>query len=361
MINIAILGASGYTGSELIRILCRHPNAKIALLSGDRSAGKDIAEIFPQFHAVLGTHALPKLVSIDAIKPADWDGIDVVFCALPHGATQHVAAGLPPHVRIIDLSADFRLRDLEKYQNIYGKSHEAPALQSQAIYGLSEIAAKDLSTARLVANPGCFPTASTLPLIPLLRKSAIKPAIIIDAKSGVSGAGRAAKESSLFCEVSEGFRAYGFEGEQANHRHAPEIDQTLNDAQNFAGTQDSRRITVSFTPHLVPMSRGILATIYVDMAKNFDLAGVRAVLENFYAGHKFVKILPPGVVPSTHMVRGSNYCFINIFADRSPGRAIIVSAIDNLVKGASGQAVQNMNLMFGLDEACGLEQIALFP
>ncbi|MDI9350330.1 MAG: N-acetyl-gamma-glutamyl-phosphate reductase [Candidatus Symbiobacter sp.] len=362
--KIAILGASGYTGSELLRILCRHPKTEIALLSGDRSAGKNIADIFPQFHALLGGRSLPPLVSIEAIQPADWQGIDLVFCALPHGTTQHVVAGLPPHLRIIDLSADFRLRDAGQYQAVYGKPHQAIDAQKQAVFGLAEIYTDQIKTARLVANPGCYPTASSLPLIPLLQsgQELIKHAsIIIDAKSGVSGAGRAAKESSLFAEVSEGLRAYGFEGEAANHRHAPEIDQILNDTINYQGEKDSRRIMVSFTPHLVPMNRGILSTVYVELANNTNLTDVRSRLTQFYAEKSFVKILPPGVVPATQMVRGSNYCFINVFADRRPGHAVIVSVIDNLVKGASGQAVQNMNFMLGLAEETGLADLPMFP
>ena len=367
-ISIALLGASGYTGSELLRLLMRHPRVKIALLSGDRSAGKDIADIFPQFHALAaggGTRLsqLPKLVAIENITSSDWENIDLVFCALPHGTTQNVVAGLPNHLCIIDLSADFRLRDVAEYQRVYGKPHQAVELQAQAIYGLSEIVRDALPTARLIANPGCYPTAAQLPLIPLLQggRELIKQSIIIDAKSGVSGAGRAAKESSLFCEVSEGLRAYGFDFVAANHRHGPEIDQGLNQAIKLQAVNDSRTISVSFIPHLVPMNRGMMATIYVELANNKTMDDLRQRWVEFYADAKFVKILPPGIVPATQHVRGSNYCFMNVFADRQAGRAVIVSVIDNLVKGASGQAIQNMNLIYGFDETCGLEQLPIFP
>jgi N-acetyl-gamma-glutamyl-phosphate reductase len=343
-IRVGILGASGYTGAELIRILARHPAADIRLLSAERSAGKPVEEVFPH----LGGLDLPRLIHID---DADWSALDMVFCALPHGTTQQVIAGLPGHLKVVDLSADFRLADLDAYETWYGHAHQAPELQRQAVYGLTEIKREAIRAARLCANPGCYPTASQLPLIPLLEAGLIAAEdIVIDAKSGVSGAGRAAKESSLFAEVAEGIHAYGV----ASHRHAPEIEQGLSEA---AG----RAVWVSFTPHLVPMNRGILATTYVRLAHGESAAELRRVLAERYEDEPFVQVLPLGSVPATRHVRGSNHCLVGVVADRVPGRAILISAIDNLVKGASGQAVQNMNLMAGFAETLGLEQPALFP
>jgi N-acetyl-gamma-glutamyl-phosphate reductase len=343
-LRIGILGASGYTGAELVRLLARHPAAEIRLLTADRQAGRPLAEVFPH----LGALRLPELVKIEA---ADWDGLDLVFCALPHGTTQTVIAALPRHLKVVDLSADFRLADLPTYAEWYGHAHQAPALQSEAVYGLTELKRAQVAPARLVANPGCYPTAAQLPLVPLVEAGAIDPDdIIIDAKSGVSGAGRDAKQGSLYGEVSEGMHAYGV----ASHRHAPEIEQGLSEA---AG----RPIIVNFTPHLAPMSRGILATIYVRLAKGGSAGDLRRILGERYAGEPFVRLLAEGQSPATRHVRGANHCLIGVFADRVPGRAIVLSAIDNLVKGASGQAVQNMNLMAGLPETAGLEQQPLFP
>jgi N-acetyl-gamma-glutamyl-phosphate reductase len=274
-----------------------------------------------------------------------------VFCCLPHGTTQEVLAGLPKHLRILDLSADFRLTDPAAYAQWYGHAHRALELQGEAIYGLTEVNRAGIANARLIAVPGCYPTGSLLPLVPLVKKAVIDADdIVIDAKSGVTGAGRGLKETSLFAEVSEGITAYGV----ASHRHMPEIEQGLSVA---AG----RPIKVSFTPHLMPMNRGILSTIYVRYAKGATLADLRRVLEDAYATEPFVRILPDGKVPATHHVRGSNLCHIGLAQDRLSGRAILVSAIDNLVKGASGQAVQDMNAMLGIAETTGLEQEPLFP
>jgi N-acetyl-gamma-glutamyl-phosphate reductase len=342
--RIAILGASGYTGAELLRILAHHPKAAINALTADRQAGKKIGAVFPH----LARHALPDLV---AIPDVDWSEIDLVFCCLPHGTTQDVISGLPGHLRILDLSADFRLADPDLYAQWYGHAHRAVALQREAVYGLTEVARAAIANARLVAVPGCYPTGAQLPLIPLVKAGVIDADdIVIDAKSGVTGAGRAAKESSLFAEVSEGVTAYGV----AHHRHMPEIEQGLSGA---AG----RPITISFTPHLMPMNRGILSTIYVRMVGGATVDDLRRVLEDAYEGETFVRVLPHGLYPATHHVRGSNLCLIGLGADRLSGRAILVSAIDNLVKGASGQAVQDMNVMLGLPEITGLETEPLFP
>jgi N-acetyl-gamma-glutamyl-phosphate reductase len=343
-VRIAILGASGYTGAELLRLLAHHPRAEIAALTADRRAGRTIGAVFPH----LAGRNLPDLVAIEAV---DWTGIDVAFCCLPHGTTQDVVAALPRHLRILDLSADFRLADPAVYAHWYGHAHRAPSLQAEAVYGLTEVMRQAVANARLVAVPGCYPTGAQLPLIPLVRAAQIDADdIIIDAKSGVTGAGRGLRETSLFAEVSEGICAYGV----AHHRHMPEIEQGLSAA---AG----RPVTVSFTPHLMPMNRGILSTIYVRLAGGATLADLRRTLEETYAGEHFVRVLAPDAVPATHHVRGSNHCLIGLAADRLSGRVILVSAIDNLVKGASGQAVQNMNAMLGLAESMGLEQEPLFP
>ncbi len=379
-INIAILGASGYTGVELLRFLLTHPHVKIAALSGDSQAGKEMAEVFPH----LGGLNLPTLKKIDEI---DYTAIDLVFCCLPHATTQEVIDSLLPlpmgevseqcelgegkkskapspaslhsatspsgrGLKVIDLSADFRLKNPETYALWYGHTHQAIALQEEAIYGLTEHARAEIKSARLVANPGCYPTASQLPLLPLLKNKLIQTGdIIIDAKSGVTGAGRKASQNLLYTELNDSFSAYGI----GNHRHTPEIEQGLSEA---AGAE----IQVRFTPHLVPMNRGILATIYVSLAGNATVDDLRNTLQKSYANEPFIRVLdaksPP---PSTAMVRGSNLCVMGVYADRMSGKAILVSAIDNLVKGASGQAVQNMNVMFGWNETLGVPQVAVFP
>lgn len=343
-ISIAVLGASGYTGAELVRLLLEHPHFRIQAMTADRKAGMSMADVFPQFVG----EDLPGLV---ALADVNWDKIDAVFCALPHGTTQEVIRDLPGHLKIVDLSADFRLKEPALYAQWYGHEHQAVSLQAEAVYGLTELARDALAGARLVANPGCYPTCSQLPLVPLLEAGLIDPDnIVIDAKSGVSGAGRAAKEANLYTEVTEGLHPYGV----ASHRHAPEIEQGLGEA---AG----KPVIVSFTPHLIPMSRGMLCTTYVRLAKGATAEDLRACLIRRYADEPFLRILDKGKVPQTRFVRGSNMCHIAVAADRRPGCAILMSAIDNLVKGASGQALQNMNLLFGFPETCALTQRALFP
>jgi len=345
--KVGVLGASGYTGSECVRLLLRHGAVEIALLTADRRAGQAMREVFPQF----APFALPKLVAIDSV---DWAGLDLVFCALPHATTQKVvkaAIGQAPRLKVVDLSADFRLRDPAAYARWYGEEHQAPELQREAVYGLVELYRDKIKSARLVANPGCYTTCAQLPLVPLIRAGAVDlDEIVIDAKSGMTGAGRAAREAMLFSEVSEGFHAYGV----GHHRHMAELDQEFSAA---AG----RAVVASFTPHLVPMNRGILSTIYVRGAGGRAPQDLHALLAKTYAGEPFVHVLPFGEMPQTRHVRGSNVTFIGVAADRVAPRAIIGAALDNLVKGASGQAVQNMNLMLGFAETMGLEQIALFP
>jgi N-acetyl-gamma-glutamyl-phosphate reductase len=347
--KIGVLGASGYTGSECVRLLLRHPQVEIALLTADRKAGQEMREVFPQF----SPYKLPKLVSIEGL---DWPalGLDLVFCALPHATTQKVIKEVfakAPDMKVVDLSADFRLADTAAYARWYGDEHHAPELQKDAVYGLVELYRDRIKTSRLVANPGCYTSCAILPLVPLIRAKAIDAdEIVVDAKSGMTGAGRAARENMLFSEVSEGFHAYGVGG----HRHMAELDQEFSAA---AG----RPVTASFTPHLVPMNRGILSTIYVRGLGGRTPQDLHAILAETYCGEPFVHVLPFGELPQTRHVRGSNMTFIGVAADRVAPRAIIGSALDNLVKGAAGQAVQNMNLVLGFPETMGLEQVALFP
>jgi N-acetyl-gamma-glutamyl-phosphate reductase len=347
--KIGVLGASGYTGAELVRVLLRHPRAEIVLLTAERSAGKAMRDVFPQF----SPFTLPQLVAIDGL---DWSGkaLDVAFCALPHATTQKVVKELlkqSPATKVIDISADFRLADPATYAKWYGHEHLAPELQREAVYGLTEIHRRHIKTTRLVANPGCYTTCAQLPLIPLIKNKAIElDEIIVDAKSGMTGAGRAAKDAMVFSEVSEGFHAYGV----GHHRHMAELDQEFSLA---AG----RQVIVTFTPHLVPMNRGILSTIYVRGRRGRTPEDLHAILLKFYMKEPFVHVLPFGETPQTRHVRGSNMTFIGVAKDRIPGRAIVISALDNLVKGASGQAIQNMNLVMGWPETTGLEQVALFP
>jgi N-acetyl-gamma-glutamyl-phosphate reductase len=346
--RIGVLGASGYTGAELLRLLLGHPNVQITLLTAERRAGQDLRQVFPQY----SPFALPKLVAIDGV---DWHGaaLDLAFCALPHATTQEVIKRLlaeAPATRVVDLSADFRLSDPAAYARWYGHEHQALDLQKNAVYGLTEVYRDQIKSAGLVANPGCYTTCAQLPLIPLLQANAIDPdEIVIDAKSGMTGAGRAAKEEMLFSEVAEGFHAYGV----GRHRHMAELDQEFSKA---AG----RAVVVSFTPHLVPMNRGLLSTIYV-RGLNTSAQDLHRILAEYFAKETFVHILPFGEMPQTRHVRGSNFTFIGVAGDRIEGRAIIGSALDNLTKGASGQAVQNMNVMLGFPETSGLQQAALFP
>jgi N-acetyl-gamma-glutamyl-phosphate reductase len=347
--KIGVLGASGYTGSELVRLLLRHPRAEIVLLTAERSAGKEMREVFPQF----SPFSLPRLVALDGL---DWHGagLDLIFCALPHATTQKVIKDIfaaKPAAKVVDLSADFRLSDTAAYAKWYGHEHHAPELQKRAVYGLTEIYRREIRGAQLVANPGCYTSCAELPLLPLIKAKAIElDEIVIDAKSGMTGAGRAAREAMLFSEVSEGFNAYGV----GHHRHMAELDQEFSAA---AG----RDVVVTFKTHLVPNNRGILSTIYVRGKRGRTPAELHAILLKFYMKQPFVHVLPFGETPHTRHVRGSNMTFIGVANDRIPGRAIVIAALDNLVKGASGQAVQNMNLMLGYPETLGLEQVALFP
>lgn len=342
--SIAVLGASGYTGADLVRLALTHPRIEIKALAANAKAGQTMADIWPHMAPY---PQLPRLVKAEEIN---WSGIDAVFGCLPHAASAELLSKIHGP-RIIDLSADFRLNDADVYARWYGGAHPAPALLPKAVYGLTEFARDQLAEAQLVACPGCYPTAVLLALLPAAAQGAIAAdPITINALSGVSGAGRSLKESNLFTEVAEAVAPYGV----GHHRHMPEIDQELS-------ARFGQNICVSFTPHLIPMNRGELVTISVRLAKGQSVATLRALYEAQYRDAPFVHLLPEKVAPATRMVRGSNHVVLNIFEDRQPGRALIIAAIDNLVKGSSGQALQNFNLMFGLDEKTGLEAAPLFP
>ena len=343
-IRAAVLGASGYTGADMIRLAALHPAIKITALIAKGHAGQSLAQVFPH----LASLDLPALVSPEQV---DWDEVDIVFCGLPHGTAHSEIGKLPKRIKIIDMSADFRLRDPKAYAAWYTNEHSAPALIKEAVYGLTEHYRDKIKGARLVACPGCYPTAVLLALLPLVKAKLIETSdIIIDAKSGVSGAGRSLKQNILFPESGEGLSPYGI----GNHRHVPEIEQEL-------GVAARAPVTVNFTPHLAPMSRGELCTSYVRLAGKASAGDLRKALAASYAKSPFLRIVEEGAIPATQHVRGSNFCHIGIFADRIPGRAIVVSTIDNLVKGSAGQALQNFNVMYGLDETTGLDQLPLFP
>ena len=346
MLKVAIVGASGYTGVELIRILHSHPEVAVTCVTSEQSAGRPVSDVFPTLR---GRYDI-ELENLEPVGIAE--KVDIVFTALPHKAAMEVVPTfLKMNKNVIDLSADYRLHDAEVYGQWYDK-HLNPEFLQEAVYGIPELRRLQIAEASLVANPGCYPTSVILGLAPLLKGKVIDPkSIIIDAKSGVTGAGRGAKVESLYCEVNEGFRAYGVGG---THRHIPEIEQELS---LLAGDP----LRVSFTPHLVPMDRGILSTIYTNPLGKVSAADLITLYEAFYDGEPFVRVLPEGTFPSTAHVRGSNFCDIGIAVDDRTGRGIIVSAIDNLVKGASGQAVQNMNLMCGLPETLGLDFLPMFP
>ena len=345
MLNIGIYGASGYTGQELLRLLLRHREVEVVALTSRRYKGIPVSDVYPIFVG------LTNLIFTDA-SPEDVATVaDVVFLALPHGVSMKVApVFLKRGKKVIDLSADFRLRDVKSYERWYGK-HTAQDIIKEAVYGIPELYRDALRKTMFVANPGCYPTSVILGLAPVLKEKWIDPAsIIVDAKSGASGAGREPQVNSLFCEVDNGFKAYKI----GQHRHTPEMEQELS---RLAGHD----VRISFTPHLLPTARGILSTVYATLQKDVTTAELIDLYQAFYRGERFVRVYRPGMFPNISSVRGSNYCDIGIVADKRTKRAIIISTIDNLMKGASGQAVQNMNLVCGMAEETGLEMMPLFP
>jgi N-acetyl-gamma-glutamyl-phosphate reductase len=339
--RIAILGASGYTGAELVRLIATHPSMEIVALSADRKAGQTMAEVFPFLRHL----DLPRLQKIDEI---DFSNVDLAFCALPHATTQVVVSALPRDLKIVDLSADFRLRDVAEYEKWYGQPHTAPDLQAEAVYGLTEFYREDIRAARLVAGTGCNAATGQYALRPLIAAGVIdQDSILIDLKAGVSGAGRSLKENLLHAELSGGTHSYSAGGK---HRHLGEFDQEFS---KIAG----RPVHVQFTPHLLPMNRGILETVYVQG----DAKTVHQTLVDAYKDEVFLQVLPFGALPSTRDIAGSNYCHIGVIGDRIPGRAVVVAVLDNLTKGSSGQAIQNANLMLGIEETAGLMLAPVFP
>ncbi len=342
--KVAVLGATGYAGCELVRLLCRHPDVEIEFASSESHAGKAFHLVNPQFYRAFEMELQP--LSVSSIP----ESVELVFCALPHGRP----AGLVPELldagkRVIDLSADFRLRDPALYDIWYDRTHPAPELLGKSIYGLPEINREAIAGAALIANPGCFPTSVLLALAPLARKRLVDwDSVVIDAKTGVSGAGRSPRRDLHFPESVENLKAYRVGG----HQHTPEMEQLLS-------SLSGESVTIAFTPHLVPMARGIFCTIYLRLRGAFTRDQLHADYVKFYKSHPFVRVLPPLHFPETKMVRGSNYCDLGLGCDERTGRLVILSAIDNLVKGAAGQAVQNMNIMYGLPEERGLEQLPL--
>ena len=346
MIKVGIIGATGYAGSELVRILLGHKDVEIKWYGSRSYIDKKYASIYQNFFQLVDANCMDDNMEVLA------DQVDVIFTATPQGlCASLVNEEILSKVKIIDLSADFRIKDVKVYEEWYKLEHKSPQFIEEAVYGLCEINREDVKKARLVANPGCYTTCSILTCYPLVIEGIIDPnTIIVDAKSGTSGAGRGAKVDNLFCEVNENMKAYGV----ATHRHTPEIEEQL-------GYACGEKITINFTPHLVPMNRGILATAYASLKKDVTYEEVKAIYDKYYADEKFVRVLEKDVCPQTKWVEGSNYVDVNFKIDPRTNRIIMMGAIDNLVKGAAGQAVQNMNLMFGLKESEGLELVPMFP
>jgi len=346
MINVGIIGASGYTGAELARILCNHPGVQITAATSRQFAGQPLSRVFPNLKNRVD------IVCENLSAEQVCERADFFFTAVPHKTAMDIVPNLlAAGKKVVDLSADYRIQDIATYEEWY-QPHTSPHLLNETAYGLPEIYRETIAKSKLVANPGCYPTSIILGLAPLLAAGAIDPhTIIADSKSGTSGAGRAAQVGSLFCEVHDGFRAYKV---GRNHRHIPEIEQELS---SIAG----EKLFISFTPHLLPIARGILSTVYATLSPGFSQSTINELYRKKYSTESFVRLLDEDVFPATQYVRGSNYCDISFQIDPATNRIIIITAIDNVVKGAAGQAVQNMNLMCGFDEKSGLETVPLFP
>ena len=346
MIKAGIIGATGYAGGELVRLLTAHKEAEIKWYGSRSYIDKKYADVYQNMFRIVEERCLDD--NMEALSKE----VDVIFTATPQGlCASLVNVEILSRTKIIDLSADFRIQDVDIYEHWYGIQHPSPQFISEAVYGLCEINRERVKGARLVANPGCYPTCTTLSVYPLLKEGLIEPnTIIVDAKSGTSGAGRGAKVDNLYCEVNENIKAYGV----AVHRHTPEIEEQL-------GYAAGESLRINFTPHLVPMNRGILITAYASLKREVSYEEVRAAYDKYYASERFVRVLDPDVCPQTKWVEGSNYVDVNFKIDARTGRVIMMGAMDNLVKGAAGQAVQNMNLMFGLKESEGLELVPMFP
>lgn len=346
MIKAGIIGSTGYAGQELVRLLMQHPDVEIVWYGSRSYIDQQYADVFQNMFQIVDAKCMDD--NMDALA----DAADVIFTATPQGlCASLVNEDVLNKVKIIDLSADFRIKDVEVYEKWYGIKHKSPSYIKEAVYGLCEINREDIKGARLIANPGCYTTCSILTAYPLAKEGLIDMStLIIDAKSGTSGAGRGAKLPNLYCEVNENIKAYGV----ATHRHTPEIEEQL-------GYAAGEKVVLNFTPHLVPMNRGILATEYAKLTKKVTYEEVKAIYDKYYADEKFVRVLEKNQCPETKWVEGSNYVDIGFKIDERTGRIIMMGAIDNLVKGAAGQAVQNMNLLFGLPESEGLELVPMFP
>lgn len=346
MIKVGIIGATGYAGGELVRILTGHKEAEIKWFGSRSYIDQKYASVYQNMFQIVDATCMDD--NMDELAKQ----VDVIFTATPQGlCASLVNENILSKVKIIDLSADFRIKDVATYEKWYGIEHKSPQFIEEAVYGLCEINREDVKNARLVANPGCYTTCSILTAYPLAKEGIIDMStLIIDAKSGTSGAGRSAKVANLYCEVNENMKAYGV----ATHRHTPEIEEQL-------GYASGENVVLNFTPHLVPMNRGILATEYAKLTKDVTCDEVKAIYDKYYANEKFIRVLEKDVCPETKWVEGSNYVDINFKIDPRTNRIIMMGAIDNLVKGAAGQAVQNMNLMFGLKESEGLELVPMFP
>ena len=347
MIKAGIIGATGYAGAELVRILMNHKEVEIAWYGSRSYIEQEYADIYGNFFEIVDAKCLDD--NMDELASQ----VDVIFTATPQGFLAGVLSeDILNKVKIVDLSADFRIKDVATYEKWYKIEHKSPQFIEEAVYGLCEINRDKVNeNTRLIANPGCYTTCSILTAYPLVKEGLIDPdTLIIDAKSGTSGAGRGAKTPNLFCEVNENMKAYGV----TTHRHTPEIEEQL-------GYASGEQVLLNFTPHLVPMNRGILVTAYATLKPGVTEEEVRNAYEKYYAGEKFVRVLQPGVCPQTKWVEGSNYVDVNVKVDQRTNRVVMMGALDNLVKGAAGQAVQNMNLMFGLDESEGLDLVPMFP
>lgn len=346
MIKVGIIGSTGYAGQEIVRILLQHPEAEIVWYGSRSYIDEKYSSVFGNMVDLVDEKCLGE--DMDALAAQ----VDVIFTATPQGlCSKLVNEKILSQTKIIDLSADFRIKDVAKYEQWYGITHPSPQFIDEAVYGLCEVNREQIRSARLLANPGCFPTCSTLSIYPLAKEGLIDmKTVIVDAKSGVSGAGRGAKVQNLYCEVNESIKAYGI----TSHRHTPEIEDQLSYASG-------ETVTINFTPHLVPMNRGILTTSYATLKQSVSSEEVRKIYQKYYGQEYFVRVLDPGVYPETRWVEGSNFVDVNFKIDERTGRIIMLGAIDNVVKGAAGQAVQNMNLMFGLEENTGLRIVPMFP
>ena len=346
MIKAGIIGSTGYAGAEIVRLLLQHKDVEIAWYGSRSYIDKKYYEVFQNMFQLVDAKCMDDNMEELA------NGVDVIFTATPQGlCASLVNEDILNKVKIIDLSADFRIKDVKIYEEWYGIEHKSPQFIDEAVYGLCEINRDKVKGARLIANPGCYPTCTTLSIYPLLKEGLIEPSsIIVDAKSGTSGAGRGAKVNNLFCEVNENIKAYGV----ATHRHTPEIEEQL-------GYAAGEKVLINFTPHLVPMNRGILVTAYATLKKDVSYEEVKAVYDKYYDKEQFVRVLDKDVPPETRWVEGSNFVDVNFKIDERTGRIIMMGAIDNVVKGAAGQAVQNMNIMFGLEENTGLKMVPMFP